>query len=508
MSSAIDALQDSIIVSTAANVVEVKQDVKKLRSEGKRAQKEVSDQISDGFGETKEAQRLMLESQERSHTKISNQISDGFGDSKANQRIIIQNQKKSERDMKLILERLESQKNDQSKPGHPPRKKGSKDPAARKDTALAEIREAFRPCDQSAYIHELSDWAVRVNYSFLEEYHSWATGKSDKKMLIVTGAPGIGKTYLSLSALGRLRRQAEITASFFFREGYPDFEDLKPALHSIINQLAEQDSEWSRNIRTELRKSKDENPSLSPDQLWSDIIEKAASGCNQQKNSQRREAYLIFDGIDEAGGSTHTKLIDILARTSSELPIRVLITTRELESASQDVASMAVEAMRIDNMRPYFHHLCKKRIQKLPRLRRFPRYMKDEVVSKLSKQADCKYQLSFNWRNIFNSSGMLYVENMLLRLEAIGLKHLVKRDLSEQHRPLPRSLDALYAMMMDEIQKGRTSKQCDVLRNLFVWLAFSNRHLKLREATEITKLSAESSSTLIIEDELVGKLSG
>lgn len=486
--------------------------MKKLRSEGKKAQKEVSAQISDGFEETKESQRLMLKSQERSHTEVSNQISDGFGDSKANQRIIIQNQKKSERDMKIILERLESQKNDQSKPGHPPRKKGSKDPAARKDTALAEIREAFRPCDQSAYIHELSDWAVRVNYGFLEEYHSWVTGKSDKKVLIVTGAPGIGKTYLSLSALGRLRRQAEITASFFFREGYPDFEDLKPALHSIINQLAEQDSEWSRNIRTELRnlksKSNDEDLSISADQLWSDIIEKAAGSRKKQKAAQLRDAYLIFDGIDEAGDSTHTNLVHILAQMSSELPIRVLITTRKMEDDLKSAAGMAVEAMAIEHMRPYVHHLCKKRIQKLPRLRRFPRYMKDEIASKLSTQADCKYQLSFNCRNILNSSGMLYVENMLLRLEAIGLKHLVKRDLSEQHRPLPKSLDDLYAMMMDEIQKGRTSKQCDVLRNLFIWLAFSNRHLKLREATAITKLSAESSSTLIIEDELVGKLSG
>lgn len=97
---------------------------------------------------------------------------------------------------------------------------------------------------------------------------------------------------------------------------------------------------------------------------------------------------------------------------------------------------------------------------------------------------------------------MRYIEHMLRRLSYIGRENAVLQDLESK---LPDNLTALYALMLEECQRGRTDKQYRALKKLFAWIAYSARSLTLSEASKLAKLTVADDNAFDIEDELIGR---
>ena len=96
---------------------------------------------------------------------------------------------------------------------------------------------------------------------------------------------------------------------------------------------------------------------------------------------------------------------------------------------------------------------------------------------------------------------MLYIDHMLRRLNFICREGAVLKDLD---RNLPENLQSLYALMLAEVQRGKTDGQLETLKKLFSWLAFSKRPLTLEEANDLVELTQEDAS-LSLEEEIQGK---
>jgi hypothetical protein len=97
---------------------------------------------------------------------------------------------------------------------------------------------------------------------------------------------------------------------------------------------------------------------------------------------------------------------------------------------------------------------------------------------------------------------MRYIEHMLRRLSYIGRENAVLQDLETR---LPENLAALYDLMLEECQRGRTDKQYHALKKLFAWVAYSKRALTLSEASELAQLTVGDEKVFDIEDELIGR---
>lgn len=103
-----------------------------------------------------------------------------------------------------------------------------------------------------------------------------------------------------------------------------------------------------------------------------------------------------------------------------------------------------------------------------------------------------------------NADGMLYVETMLMRLETLGLEMPVSRVLQGQ---LPRNMDELHALILEDCYKDRDDSEREMLTALFAWLAFAKRDLSLREAKELMRILADGKTIFNIEREVMQKLS-
>jgi hypothetical protein len=97
--------------------------------------------------------------------------------------------------------------------------------------------------------------------------------------------------------------------------------------------------------------------------------------------------------------------------------------------------------------------------------------------------------------------GMLYIDHMLRRLNFIGREGAVLKDLDQN---LPENLQSLYALMLAEVQRGKTAAQFETLKKLFSWLAFSKRSLTLEEANDLIELTHQD-EPLSLEEEIQGK---
>lgn len=92
---------------------------------------------------------------------------------------------------------------------------------------------------------------------------------------------------------------------------------------------------------------------------------------------------------------------------------------------------------------------------------------------------------------------MMYVEHMLRRLSYIGRQDAVLRDMKD----IPENLYGLFHRTTTECDKHRSKEQHDALKQLFAWLTYTKRPLRLAEAGDIVKKTVKG-GTFDIEDEI------
>ena len=97
---------------------------------------------------------------------------------------------------------------------------------------------------------------------------------------------------------------------------------------------------------------------------------------------------------------------------------------------------------------------------------------------------------------------MRYVDNMLRRLNQLGIEISVMRQLNN----LPSSSTELYKTILDECQKARTEQELTTLKKLFAWLAYTPGPLFLSCLNELLP-HIDADNSIRIDEELENRCS-
>lgn len=99
---------------------------------------------------------------------------------------------------------------------------------------------------------------------------------------------------------------------------------------------------------------------------------------------------------------------------------------------------------------------------------------------------------------------MLYVENILLKLDAKGFESAVLKDMDQ----MPENLNDLYQQMLDDSLRGLSEDQKGIFKALLTWLAFAFKPLSVQEAMEIAELAHNTETLFDVGNELFKRFSG
>ena len=364
------------------------------------------------------------------------------------------------------------------------------DASAKKQKALSVVKRHFPDGDTVSrkikiQRQDIADSFIPGTTALIfedEQFMSWLAG--DLRLAWMSGAAGIGKTYLTHSIVLELEeRRKEHTdmsvAYFYFREEDETLRSFRNALLCTAIQIAEQDSGYCEQIAADIIRDDSINDP------WKQFFSSA------YPSSSESHLYLVFDGIDEACDEDKPVILSLFNQIAQdELNIHVLFTSRaELTTHTphSTLASIAISKEGTTQaMRRLIEARCKPRSQlSLSRLSKFRQRARTIIRDKILQSAD----------------GMLYVEHMLRRLNTIGRESAVLKDIEKN---TPDSMTALYDLMLLECRRGRTEDEYLVLRTLFAMLAYSKRPLTLDEAGHLVRL-IDSENTFDVEIEIMGR---
>lgn len=307
-----------------------------------------------------------------------------------------------------------------------------------------------------------------------DSYQRWVSGTA--RVLWLSGEAGVGKTYLARAIARNIQRtkttEGISVANFFFGE-VNGLGAFKNALRCSVLEIAKNNHLYCETIAAEIANDADEEP-------WKQFF------ADRFPASSEAHLYLVLDSADEASDGDLHFMAQVLKEASQDhFNIHICFTGRsKLRSVFVEMNPVEISLDR-DLMKDDMRKLTRARMKGLPRVHKFQKMTKKRIAEKV----------------MLNADGMLYIEHMLRRLSAIGRESAVIRDIEN---PLPKSLEELYKLMLEECQKGRTQQHYQTLRTLFATLAFSERNLTLDEATDLVHL-VEPDGSFDIEDELVGR---
>ncbi|KAF1986953.1 hypothetical protein K402DRAFT_463084 [Aulographum hederae CBS 113979] len=308
-----------------------------------------------------------------------------------------------------------------------------------------------------------------------DQYLSWT--RNEQSLLWLCGGPGLGKTSLSHAIISDLKdrflgHRRTAVAFFYFREEHDNLKSFRDALGCAAVQIAEQDATYCEQLSAELACGSDDD--------WTQCF------ADRYPSKSDAHLYLVLDGIDEAN-EEDTKAMTQLFRgiESQQMNIHICFTSRPtLKPLIPECNIITIEITK-EHVASDMKLLIAARLRIMPRLHKFRRQTQRKIEEKLHDKAD----------------SMLYIEHMLRRLGAIGREKAVLRDIEKN---MPDTLENLYALMLEECQKGRTHEQYLTLKKLFAWLAFSARPLTLEGASDLVKLTI-SEDEFDIDEEIFGR---
>ncbi|KAL1629130.1 hypothetical protein SLS56_005573 [Neofusicoccum ribis] len=408
-------------------------------------------------------------------------------------------------------------------------KRTSKDPAARQDAEFLELQQRVQDPDQLPLREEYrqcfvahNDWnpswwngpdAINPNDSNATKSGTSETtkinsprptetnnlevinldsqgatqpvdGPSGTKLRWIIGPGGVGKSYYAYNTFMNLEKiSGNNVAMFFFRADREAFRGLRAALASMVGQIAARNPEFCHKALTRLRKHED---LPNNDVLWKLLV----------PDEHPIQIHLLFDGVDEASKDDRAELVHLLSKLpvlndaaqGTSPPIRILLTSRSAEDDEISRLKAKKDTLSPSRMRDFFELYCEGQIQRMPRLSKFNSGLRRKIALSLSNQAD----------------GMLYIENMLFRLDMKGFESAVLKDMEN----LPRTLDEVYSQMLEDSLRGLDNEQIRTIQALLTWLAFAFRPVSIQEAIDITGILFKSDKSFVLEDEIFRRFSG
>ncbi|GFF93368.1 uncharacterized protein PAC_16641 [Aspergillus udagawae] len=181
----------------------------------------------------------------------------------------------------------------------------------------------------------------------------WSNYTSDRSILWITGAPGLGKTYLAaylVESLSRRLTGAPTTVLYSFCNGQVNktlSQVLCVALHQLLDQnrqiMAETNFEGTplRSQTTSNNKSATKVWDTRADVLWRFF-------CDLVEESNLKRVYLIVDGLDDCVLGSQVEFFRLLRQMPSNLSVLVM---------SQPIELARIEASKWLANKPYYRYL-------------------------------------------------------------------------------------------------------------------------------------------------------
>ncbi|KAH8673354.1 hypothetical protein BX600DRAFT_508630 [Xylariales sp. PMI_506] len=306
-----------------------------------------------------------------------------------------------------------------------------------------------------------------------------------KKLLWITGAPGMGKSMLSFQIAERLRREfsdepSTSVCSFYIREDYQDLRRLEWILRACALQAASKDSKYRDRLVSDI------HPLGYMDDNIPDIFNRLF--ISKYPKTADSRVIIILDGLDELmePDALAWKEAVVLA-LKDEANIQLVLTSDpEHLSRYADVEVNRLDIFK-DKIAKDMWKVAIGRTKTLSRLRKLRPEVRKKIASRLKHKAD----------------NFCYIEHMARKLNALGSREgLILKELDK----LPENTLKLYEMLIEECERHRSPEERSALKVFFAWLAYSKRQVSLGEANRLIQIISEESG-ISIDEELDGKSS-
>ena len=176
-------------------------------------------------------------------------------------------------------------------------------------------------------------------FSAKESYLKWSGFAPDAPSILwVTGKPAAGKSVLAGYAIGQLQRTNADCSYFFFKYGDKSKSRLSACLRSLAFQMACMNTQVRETV-LEMQKDGVKFDIDNERTLWRTLF---LNGIFQTKLS---EHYWIIDALDEC--TNFTSFFDpMLAKLDASIPLRILITSREIPKLEKHFSSLGTHRVR------------------------------------------------------------------------------------------------------------------------------------------------------------------
>ncbi|KAJ5094546.1 hypothetical protein N7456_010407 [Penicillium angulare] len=297
------------------------------------------------------------------------------------------------------------------------------------------------------------DWFIKKR-----SFKLWVSGIFPV-ILWLTGRPAAGKTILSSHVISHLSMSA--CCSYFFFEH--SSSSLGDCFRSLAYQMAMQDS-IVRDKVLQLARGQVTWDIKNEGDLWNKLFLEGIL-----KLPLKRDHFWVIDGLDECSNFSHIFTRRLLARFPQNGRVRMLVTSRSLDSIERGIKSLGTQvSLESVSNTDTFEDI---RLFLTTRLTELDRLENDD-----SREAICRKILKRS------SGSFLWVRLILKEFENVWSAEDMDRVLVE----VPEGLNDLYLKMLNSIETNKSL--VPLAKSILTWVTTACRPLKLDELRCAVKL--------------------
>lgn len=214
--------------------------------------------------------------------------------------------------------------------------------------------DALKPVKQAIYNSQFSTTVNRrpctpgTRIAIRSDLDSWSSDPNGPNIYWMSGMAGTGKTTIAYSQAQSLDSRGQLAGSFFCTRTSPECRDAKQIIPTIACQLAYRSILFQSALCKALQKKQD----IRALNIAAQFIMLLRDPLLETRNQLANNMVFVIDALDECADiGTVARLLDILFRFASDLPIKFLVTSRpepaiRIRILSQDHTSHSILYLR------------------------------------------------------------------------------------------------------------------------------------------------------------------
>ncbi|KZT05239.1 WD40 repeat-like protein [Laetiporus sulphureus 93-53] len=337
----------------------------------------------------------------------------------------------------------------------------------------------------------------------MKKIEGWAKGASDavhRRIYILSGAAGTGKSTIACEVARRLERDGLLGASFFFARGSEQLATTRLVFTTIAHQLASHQPDVTRPIvdaaGAYLAKGSD------PQQMEY-ALDELIIGPLRKLSADHPPIVIVIDALDECTDAAQElvpKMLYLFAARIAAMPfpLRVFITSRpdyHIEHAfdsvefKNDYALFKLQDVPKTTVSRDIERYLTDRISRMPRGKELLND-RPSAIFNLTKKADGLFIFASTATNFLNEDPDCAIQRLEILL-ADG-KHDTRQDLSH--------LDQLYALVLRNAYRDALIRDADRMRKVNLVLAaiaLLQDHLTINAMASLISIPVEEIRSII-----------